>query len=74
MDGPIKSKEVQQAEKIYTTLRECREQVGLNKMKGEKNLLFFFNLFPANLENVCTYTLILIIYRSKNAILLTQKK
>lgn len=41
MDGPIKSKEVQQAEKIYTTLRECREQVGLNKMKGEKNLFFF---------------------------------
>lgn len=36
IDGPIKSKEVQQAEKIYTTLRECREQVGLNKMKGKK--------------------------------------
>ncbi len=32
-DAPIKSKEVQ-AEKIYTTLRECREQVGLKKMKG----------------------------------------
>ena len=34
-DTPIKPKEVQQAEKIYTTLRECREQVGLKKVKGE---------------------------------------
>lgn len=36
-DTPIKPKEVQQAEKIYTTLRECREQVGLKKMKGESH-------------------------------------
>lgn len=33
-DGPVKSKEVQHAEKIYATLRECREQVGLKKIKG----------------------------------------
>ncbi|XP_014294601.1 ras GTPase-activating protein 1 [Halyomorpha halys] len=35
-DGPVKSKEVQHAEKIYATLRECREQVGLKKIKGIK--------------------------------------
>ncbi|KAK9506674.1 hypothetical protein O3M35_008566 [Rhynocoris fuscipes] len=35
-DGPVKSKEVQHAEKIYATLRECREQVGLKKIKGMK--------------------------------------
>lgn len=33
-DGPVKSKEVQHAEKIYATLRECREQVGMKKIKG----------------------------------------
>lgn len=37
----MKPKEIQQAEKIYTTLRECREQVGLKKMKGIKNLRLF---------------------------------
>lgn len=36
VDGPVKSKEVQHAEKIYATLRECREQVGLKKIKGMK--------------------------------------
>lgn len=36
-DGPVKSKEVQHAEKIYATLRECREQVGLKKMKGMRS-------------------------------------
>ncbi|KAG8224112.1 hypothetical protein J437_LFUL001806 [Ladona fulva] len=35
-DGPVKSKEVQHAEKIYATLRECREQSGLKKNKGIK--------------------------------------
>jgi Ras GTPase-activating protein 1 len=30
----IKSQEVQHAEKIYATLRECREQSGLKKNKG----------------------------------------
>lgn len=35
-DGQVKSKEVQHAEKIYATLRECREQVGLKKNKGIK--------------------------------------
>lgn len=34
-DGPVKSKEVQHAEKIYATLRECREQVGMKKIKGK---------------------------------------
>lgn len=41
-DAPIKPKEVQQAEKIYTTLRECREQVGLKKMKGVKMQSYLF--------------------------------
>ncbi|XP_026288101.1 ras GTPase-activating protein 1 [Frankliniella occidentalis] len=36
IDGPVKSKEVQHAEKIYATLRECREQVGIKKIKGIK--------------------------------------
>ncbi|XP_046400706.1 ras GTPase-activating protein 1 isoform X2 [Ischnura elegans] len=35
-DGPVKSKVVQHAEKIYATLRECREQSGLKKNKGIK--------------------------------------
>ncbi|XP_039291566.1 ras GTPase-activating protein 1 isoform X2 [Nilaparvata lugens] len=35
-DGPVKSKEVQHAEKIYATLRECREQCGIKKNKGIK--------------------------------------
>ncbi|KAL0271640.1 UNVERIFIED_CONTAM: hypothetical protein PYX00_008669 [Menopon gallinae] len=36
VDGQVKSKEVQHAEKIYATLRECREQSGLKKHKGIK--------------------------------------
>lgn len=36
IDGPVKSKEVQHAEKIYATLRECREQSGMKKNKGIK--------------------------------------
>ncbi|KAF4529422.1 hypothetical protein B566_EDAN003516 [Ephemera danica] len=32
----VKSKEIQHAEKIYATLRECREQSGLKKNKGIK--------------------------------------
>lgn len=35
-DGTVKSKEVQHAEKIYATLRECREQSGVKKNKGIK--------------------------------------
>ena len=34
-DGTVKSKEVQHAEKIYATLRECREQSGVKKNKGK---------------------------------------
>nr|CAD7425858.1 unnamed protein product [Timema monikensis] len=35
-DGTFNSKEVQHAEKIYATLRECREQSGVKKNKGIK--------------------------------------
>jgi hypothetical protein len=35
-DGTVKSKEVQHAEKIYATLRECREQSGVKKNKGKE--------------------------------------
>jgi Ras GTPase-activating protein 1 len=35
-DGTVKSKEVQHAEKIYATLRECREQSGVKKNKGKR--------------------------------------
>lgn len=37
-DGTVKSKEVQHAEKIYATLRECREQSGVKKNKGKENV------------------------------------
>ncbi|XKL62004.1 hypothetical protein PGB90_001837 [Kerria lacca] len=47
-DAPIKSKEVQQAEKIYTTLRECREQVGLKKMKGVKMQSYLYKKSDKN--------------------------
>jgi hypothetical protein len=36
-DGTVKSKEVQHAEKIYATLRECREQSGVKKNKGKRD-------------------------------------
>ncbi|KAK2709712.1 ras GTPase-activating protein 1-like isoform X2 [Artemia franciscana] len=35
-DGQIPSREVKHAEKIYATLRECREQTGLKKIQGAK--------------------------------------
>jgi beta-lactamase class D len=40
----VKSKEVDHAEKIYATLRECREQSGLKKTKGSCLLIntFYF--------------------------------
>jgi hypothetical protein len=42
-DGTVKSKEVQHAEKIYATLRECREQSGVKKNKGKKETLLLHN-------------------------------
>lgn len=47
-DGPIKPKEMQQAEKIYATLRECREQVGLKKTKGRISYSFCVILLKNN--------------------------
>ncbi|XP_046678395.1 ras GTPase-activating protein 1 isoform X4 [Homalodisca vitripennis] len=35
-EAPVKPKEVQHAEKIYATLRECREQSGIKKTRGIK--------------------------------------
>lgn len=46
-DGPVKSKEQQveqQAEKIYATLRECREQCGIKKNKGMEIFLLTVNI------------------------------
>ncbi|KAF6210918.1 hypothetical protein GE061_014030 [Apolygus lucorum] len=54
-DGPVKSKEVQHAEKIYATLRECREQVGLKKMKGIKMQGYLHKKSEKNKSgNLCT--------------------
>lgn len=43
-DGTVKSKEVQHAEKIYATLRECREQSGVKKNKGKRGRMTEFLL------------------------------
>ncbi|XP_065220436.1 ras GTPase-activating protein 1-like [Planococcus citri] len=47
-DAPVKPKEIQQAEKIYTTLRECREEVGLKRMKGMKMQGYLFKKSEKN--------------------------
>lgn len=67
-DSPFKPKEPSQAEKIYTTLRECREQVGLKKMKGI-DFLSSYSPFRNFLIND-----VIVFRRNQNAIVFVQEE
>lgn len=56
-DGTVKSKEVQHAEKIYATLRECREQSGVKKNKGKKDTEFLHS--PVLSPSLCEFNSLL---------------
>nr|XP_018914787.1 PREDICTED: ras GTPase-activating protein 1-like isoform X2 [Bemisia tabaci] len=60
MDGSIKSKEVQHAEKIYATLRECREQQGLKKTKGIKMQGYLNKKSKKNKKWKCLYFVLIV--------------
>ncbi|CAI6367115.1 unnamed protein product [Macrosiphum euphorbiae] len=60
LDLPIKQKEVQQAEKIYATLRECREQVGIKKVKGIKMQGYMYKKSDKNKKWKSLYFVLLI--------------
>ncbi|KAL1117878.1 hypothetical protein AAG570_004191 [Ranatra chinensis] len=59
-DGPVKSKEIHHAEKIYATLRECREQVGLKKIKGIKMQGYMFKKSEKNKKWKSMYFVLLV--------------
>ncbi|MDD0148719.1 hypothetical protein PSY31_23845, partial [Shigella flexneri] len=60
LELPIKQKEVQQAEKIYATLRECREQVGIKKVKGIKMQGYMYKKSDKNKKWKSLYFVLLI--------------